>query len=467
MTPQFQRGSLKWGLDAIANYLGEKPQDTYFINEYCVDGKSFPDLSEPSDWVLGDTWASQYLLPLVRNQAKALTLPVPKKLEQYLSSIGLVGDSLNQQAVCQIDDITQRIYPQGSVVGQLKQSGKAIALKGKTIIPSFVTNDLEDLVTQKGAKTLVSSDQSIQFNSKAFLRNTSLGKWRMAPGVTINSLDEFEQKVSAFNTLRQQYQSKQFWAKFATAAGGGTVKLGDNASILARCQAFVANASSVFKSADKSLQGSFRPIVLECDMGAMPNINVEGNYGVQAVVGKKAITYIGTTRQVTSPDGEYESGATLSGKDLTKEGRLWSATQPVFQAYWEAGYRGYMGVDLLDIRDNGKEDTVILEANCRTTAATPLLAVTQTLNRKQSYGEILTLAIPFDSRKPEQSTERFFTMVGEELYRPKSKAGIIPFLIDCYPNSTGKSKARCILVGSDEDVTRSVARRAQQSLGLS
>ncbi len=469
--PKFEKGNLVDGLDSIERYLGLKEGSSAFLNEYCMSEASFPDLSEPSTWLLGDTWTSMYPLPLASKNAALLTLNVPQSLTWYLECLSIIPKGANIIEACKYEEITDRYYPNGSVIGQLnKGQNSASDLKDRTIIPSFVTSEMQKLAKNVGGETLLEPSASINFNSKSFLRKVSAEEgFSMPPGIIIEANDNTSDGISKFNKLGGDLNlsTKKAWLKFSTAAGGGTYPLNQivKDDIEEWVYNFTKDASRCYKteamseninSFDKMPAFMRRDLVLEFDINSLSNTEVIGNFGMQAVIGDDGVTYIGSTKQLTE-DGDYLGGETLLKEDKYIEEAMLPEAKKVFEAYWKLGYRGVMGVDALMTKRDDNLKAYVLEANCRITAATPLLGVVQKLQvaegRDDICGRLSTFTMSVKNQSTEGSMRDIFNALGDDLYKSGAKSGIVPFMADVFPcrDDMSKTKVRCVVIGETPD----------------
>jgi len=480
----FKKGNLTKGLDGIEEYLGFDEGQTVFLNEYCIPSANFPDLSEPGDWVLGDTWSSLYPMPLAAKKSGLLAIAVPQALTWYLEKIGLIPQNANIIEATDFQSISQRYYPQGSAIGQIKAQTAREDLSGKIIIPSFVTTDSEICAQNNNSRTLIPPSMSIVFNSKSFLRKVSKEfDYTVSPGVIIQDGLNLDKAIEKISNIQNQAgtSSPKVWLKFATAAGGGTVPIENLTQDAVKdwTLEFLRDASTgyldqpLLKTTGNydDLSSTFkRDLVLEVDLNAIPNITVLGNYGLQAVIGDEQIVYLGATEQITE-DGDYIGGQTLSTQEaISIDKRMLPEVRKVFEAYWEKGYRGVMGVDALLTKQNEKYKTYILEANCRMTAATPLLAVVQKLQGKTSMenliGRLVTFPVTTTKQDPEETMQDIFNQIGSDLYAPNKKSGVVPFIADVFPGrkDPSQTKVRCVVIDESAEALSDIQMRTSKRL---
>ncbi len=488
--PNYKYGDLLQGLDGIEKYLGLKAGQAVFLNEYCISSESFPDLSEPGDWVLDDTWSSMYPLPLAGKTSSLLALFVPPSLSDYLVRLELISKNANIIETQLDGNIRDRYYPNGSVIGQLQETVSDQInnkLRGKTFIPSFVTRDIEQYALSSNGKTLIPRSASIDFNSKSFLRRKSMEEgFPMAPGIIIEPSEGITSALERLNdvsSINNFPEGLPVWLKFSTAAGGGTLLLDKISSdaIETWVYDFIKNASNGYKTQIieddvKTFQNIppslHRDLVLEFDINSLPDTKILENFGFQAIVGDQDITYLGATKQMTK-DGEYIGGETLSyNEDQYLREQILPEILPVFKSYWQEGYRGIMGIDAVVAKQKRGCKVYILEANCRMTAATPLLGITQKLkaltNTENLCGRLSTFEIPIQNQQGNEAMKDIFTVLDKNLYGTKYQTGILPFMADVFPHRQNirTAKVRCVLVGEDSKEVSVLEKNISQTLKL-
>lgn len=465
MEVEIKLGSLAGDLDGLSRAIGIPPQSAIYLNEYCIDGHRFPDLAEPSSWVRADVWSSLYPLSLAGKTSTLLTLAVPDVIDSYLEDIGFIPEEARIFQACQGRDISRRFYPEGSIVGRLLNDPETASpiLKGKTIVASFVTEDLVDLAGAHDAHLLIRPEECIKFNSKSYMRETAenLGL-ALAPGVIISPDQSVETGLEAF-LKSLDHAEKGLWLKLATAGGGGTKRLAENRieAINEVLMPFLRDAASAVLS-DHDLQafdGRYedlampfkRDLVLEQDLSLQNDLEVIGNFGFQAIIGHNAITYVGAAKQIIE-DGVYAGGESIaSDEDKTLEQACLPDIFKVFRAYQLDGYRGFMGVDALIADQSGSITPYILEANCRVTGATPLIAAAHKLSRQQNgqdvFARLCTVSIPVHGGIGASESEHIFSSLEDDLYKQDMTSGIVPLMMDVFPDRSNMEVARlrCVI----------------------
>lgn len=469
-----KRGSLANGLDAIENYLGLNSGQAAFINEFYNSIGSFPDLSEPTDWVLGDTSACLAPIVMAGRMASLVTLSCPKTLVDYLSANGILPYDPNIISVCNpTEQLSTRLFPEGSVVYQMQENinGLSSALCGKVFVPSFVTPEILAAANTVNGTVLNTVQDSINFNSKSYLRRIAEKEGiNMPVGLIIEPNEPIESGVLRFRDMAARNNLPVFpaWLKFPSVAGGGTTPLPNGPDM-----DFI---KSMFVEFIKSANGSYsnpplartvttysdipqlmvRDFVLEFDIAARGDVKILGNYCFQGVIGAYGSTYVGTAGQVTE-NGNYVGGYTLSKDEEEFLEPLLPDIFKVFESFQRRGYRGFIGVDAL-ITETGdrKVKPYILEANCRMNGSTPLLGLVQKLEFMRGcslYGETMTVPVPAEGGCPEKVMTGildFFNNAGL-LYKTGKDNGIIPLMPDVYPKRPDPNIAqtRCAIVGEN------------------
>lgn len=466
-----KRGSLENGLDAIENYLGLKNGEAAFINEFYSSAKNFPDLAEPTDWVLGDAAAGLAPVVMAGENAALLTLSCPKSLIDYLSANNIIPPDANVISICDPGTLPSRLFPEGAMVSRMQENvGNLLpALSGKIFVPSFVSPDMIAFADTVGGRVLTTVQNSIDFNSKSYLRRIAEKEgFPMPVGLIIFPDETLESGIQRFQDMAVQRQLPltPAWLKFPSVAGGGTIPLPNGPDVECIRSKFLdfiksANGSyspppipSALATYDDIPKSMLRDLVLEFDIAARGDVRILGNYCVQAVIGETGVTYVGTTGQVTE-DGSYMGGYTLSATEKDRIETILPNIFDVYESFQIRGYRGYIGVDALVVETTGGDiKAYILEANCRMNGSTPLLSLMQKLEATKGcsmYGESLTVDVPVTDGPSDDVMSgilQFFNAAGL-LYQRSSMCGIIPFMPDVYPGRGNSSVAptRCALIG--------------------
>lgn len=475
-----KRGSLENGLDAIEQYLGLASGQAAFINEFYSSRENFPDLAEPTDWVLGDTSACLAPVVMAGQNAALLTLSCPRNLVEYLSSIDLIPQTANIISVCNPGDVTTRLFPDDSIISKLQQNmnNTSSILQGKTFIPSFGSPEATAFAAKVDGQVLNTTNQSIDFNSKSYMRQISdVEGFNMPVGLIITPDETLESGIIRFKQMATQkgLPLSPAWLKFPSVAGGGTIPLPNGPSIDAIQSSFlkfiqsanggyteppISKPPTSYEDIPKSM---LRDIVLEFDVAARGDVKILGNYCFQAVIGERGVTYVGTTGQVTE-DGNYLGGYTLSQNEKDLIENVLPDIFKVFESFQKRGYRGVMGVDaLVTTSTQGEIKPYILEANCRMNGSTPLLGLVQkleTIKGRNMYGESVTIPVPVNDGTPDivmGSILKYFNDAGL-LYQKDKNTGIVPFMPDVYcrrPDSK-ISSTRCAIIGTNCDDVQTV-----------
>lgn len=486
-----ERGSLANGLDAIEEYLGLSMGQTVFINEFYSSRETFPDLAEPTDWVMGDT--SACLAPVVMSgqNAALLTLSCPRNFIEYLSANDLIPQNANIISICSPDDVTTRLFPEGAIISKLQKNidNCASILQGKTFVPSFGSPEATNCAESFSGTVLMTPRQSIAFNSKAYMRRVgNVEGFNMPVGLIVTPEETLEDGLSRFQQMAEQQglPLSPAWLKFPTVAGGGTVPLPNGPSIDAIQSSFLQFMQSAnggytkqpietpLISYDDIPQSMLRDIVLEFDVAARGDITILGNYCFQAIIGDRGVTYVGTTGQITK-DGNYMGGYTLSQDEKDLIENVLPDIFKVYESFQKRGYRGVMGVDaLLTTSSQGEIKPYILEANCRMNGSTPLLGLVQKLEKlkgRDMYAESVTIPVPVNDGTPDRVMAcilNYFNDAGL-LYQKNKSTGIIPFMPDVYPLRTDPhiSPTRCAMIGTNyNDVQQLKNNLANLARGL-
>ncbi len=480
-----KRGSLENGLDAIEQYLGIPSGQAAFINEFYSSRENFPDLAEPTDWVLGDTSACLAPVVMAGQNAALLTLFCPRNLVEYLSSNDLIPRNANIISVCNPDDVTTRLFPDGSIISKLQQNinNTSSILLGKTFVPSFGSPEATSFAGTVDGQVLNTTMQSIEFNSKSYMRRISNAEgFNMPTGLIITPDETLESGIIRFKQMATQKDLplSPAWLKFPSVAGGGTIPLPNGPSIdviQSSFLKFIQSANGGYTEPPMSKpptsyedipKSMLRDIVLEFDVAARGDVKILGNYCFQAVIGERGVTYVGTTGQVTE-GGNYMGGYTLSKDEKDLIENVLPDIFKVFESFQQRGYRGVMGVDaLVTTSTQGEIKPYILEANCRMNGSTPLLGLVQKLEKlkgRNMYGESVTIPVPLNDGTPDivmGGILRYFNDAGL-LYQRDKYTGIIPFMPDVYSGRQDPeiSSTRCAIIGTSYNDVQAVKKLSQ------
>lgn len=481
------KGNLLNGLDSMEAALGLQPGQATFINEYYASPSLFPDLAEPADWVKGDMAATLSPVVMAGKSAKLLTLTCPAALLSYLSAAELISAKPNIIMVTNENDLTERRFPDAAIINFLNDRKDQFndVLSGQTLVPSFSTPEAISCAKAFNGAVLLTPQQSIDFNSKAYLRKVCEEEGiSMPPGIILPADEPLEDSVQRFldKAKKEGLPTAPAWLKLPSVAGGGTIPLvkGPNLEEMEeKIVSFMHDASSSYtnnplpagvNSFNNIPTSMKREMVMEYHLNALSGFTILDNFCCQAVIGNDGVTYMGTTGQVTE-DGDYVGGKTLTKEDENLLKEVMPEIEKVFVAYQKRGYRGYIGVDALVASCDGKVMPFILETNCRMNASTPLLSIVQKVSKLKDvpyYGESVTFPVSVTDGSTEtvmQGILNYFNKAGL-LYEKGKNEGVIPFMPDVFPGRANpeQAKVRCAIVGETVESVRNLRSKIDARL---
>jgi type IV secretory pathway protease TraF len=431
------RGSLEDGLDNIAEYLGLKPDNTLFlhttvVNDIKVSRKLF---YKP---VFAHSEILSYSSRRTANNATGSCLYVNPGLYEYFNVSG-ISPSGN---ILKINNIpNKKKYPYLSVSAHFKEQilenpDLINRFKGFTIVSSFLSQDDIEIAKLLNGKLIMNPEKQSIFNSKYHFRKMSdeYG-FAMPPGISFLGINGLDPAVEALkNKLRKlaTIDNTKFWIKFESQTSGeGSLtidKLDEGSIDIVRKH--ILDFSKSIQVDEEEIKSSL-PLVLELDVSSIPDEKEFANIGVQAVLGKDGITLLGATSQI-SKDGKYIGSAvdeTL--KELVKYAE--DTSIPAFATMQEKGYRGYMTIDVLLVKNihTGEIKGYNIDPNARFTAGTPLLSILHHSIKKSGkklYGFSYSNAV----RSGNDVFDRIKDYAGEYLYMGPSSdyEGIVPLVLN-------------------------------------
>jgi hypothetical protein len=431
------RGSLEDGLDNIAEYLGLDPGNTLFLHTTVVnDNRVSRKLAYKPSFAHSEILS--YSSKRVENQARGACLYVNSGLLEYFDDTG-ISPSSNTIKINTVPDVDK--YPYLSVSAHfkdhlLRNPVLVASLNGYTIVTSFLSQDDVEIAELLGGRLIMDPSRQSDFNSKYHFRR--MGEeygFSIPPGISFKGLENLEENVV---TLKDRLaclgttNSAGIWLKFESQTSGeGSMRidgLNNNSVNILRNHIFEFSKSI---EVDKEETNQFLPLVLELDVSSIPMEREIANIGVQAVIGEGGITLVGATSQI-SKNGKY-IGSTVN---RTTEYLLEYAEQtavPAFAAMHSEGYRGYMTIDVLLVKNDGTGEIkgYNIDPNARFTAGTPLLSLLQhsmKLSGRKLYGFSYSNAV----RADEDVFDRIKDYSGKFLYRGASSnfMGIIPIVLN-------------------------------------
>ena len=434
---KISRGSLEDGLDNIAEYLGLDPGNTLFLHTTVVnDNRISRKLAYKPSFAHSEILS--YSSKRFVNPALGTCLYVNKGLLEYFNVSG-ISPSCNVIKINTVPDGEK--YPYLSVSAHfkehlLKKPHLVEQLKGSTIITSFLSEDDVEIAELLRGKLIMDPSKQSVFNSKYhFRRMSDEYGFSIPPGICFKGLKNLEESIYALkNKLAGFCTSNQpgIWLKFESQTSGeGSMKIEclDARSVKTLRKHIVEFSKSI--NVEEEEVNNFLPLVLELDVSGIPRQHEIANIGVQAVIGENGVTLVGATSQI-SMNGKYIGSAV----NKTTEYLLQYAEQtavPAFTAMYREGYRGYMTIDVLLVKNDstGEIKGYNIDPNARFTAGTPLLSLLHH-SRKSSGRKLYGFSYSNAVRAGEDVFERIKSYAGESLYKGHASdfEGIIPIVLN-------------------------------------
>jgi hypothetical protein len=431
------KGSLENGLDNIAEYMGLDPVNTLFLHTTVVnDNNVSRKLSYKPTFAHSEILS--YSPRRVHGNATGSCLYVNKGLLEYFNTSG-ISPTGNIMKINTVPSTNK--YPYLSVSGHfkehlLKNPNLVKRFKGFTIVTSFLSQDDIEIAKLIEGKLIMDPSKQSAFNSKYHFRK--MGDeygFSIPPGISFKGLMNLEGSIATLKNIIKNLGITSIpgiWVKFESQTSGeGSLKIdGINENSFRILKKHIIKFSESIKVNEEEMN-SYLPLVLELDVSSIPKEREIANIGVQAVIGNEGVTLVGATSQI-SENGKY-IGSTVN---RTMEYLLQYAEEtsiPAFVANHSKGYRGYMTIDVLLVKNEvtGEIKGYNIDPNARFTAGTPLLSLlhhSMKLSGRKLYGFSYSNAV----RSGEDVFERIKAYAGEFLYLGSSSnyEGIIPVLLN-------------------------------------
>lgn len=364
-------------------------------------------------------------------------------------------------------------YPMHSIPAQMVRRAQEEApfgdfFRGKIYCAWLPNVDVQRTANELGARTLISAENMLRFNSKVdFVSNAYAGQYNVAPHAVATHWELLEERMGDVATMAQNLgidsDDTRYWIKFDhMSSGRGVLSHNPRKSSFHSVQTWIGNTLEHWGRTRRD----FMPVVIDIDIGALPDVKrIRANLNVQGVIGMSGPFLTGVTLQNVSSMGKYQGGALpLSDEEklCALEAQKWA--WPVFRRAHDAGYRGYVGVDLIlcEGRD-GRMRGYNLEMNARLNGSTFLLAVAQRVGRDAGLCEH---ALGFDlitsTFGPFSDFEAFHKTFHDVLYRGARSeyTGIVPLIM--MTNTFGAiCRAKLIFVAPDPKRLQNLKQRYQ------
>lgn len=470
---KWTRGNLANGFASYAEHLGLQPVDAVFINSLVVDPKGATWRMTATDDLEGVSTA--YTLAMSGPQSVALHFPLTRKQQEYVTSYLSEGGTLKA-----IEPIAEgRRYPEASIITALLSTAETPAtqdlLKGKVIINSYVTEEVEALAAKTGAKTLMDNQTFLKFVGKEYLHQTAAEEgFDAPPGVVIMSPQDAFAKAEEFRKLIEQKgmdpEATKVWIKPTSLSGGQGVISKDAATPVSVAEAFTEiakayqdcgfytdNAAKIdpadpFKGIER-----FMPIVMEVDVGKLPGVVGKiDDVGVKAIIGDAGVVHVENT-VLSTQNGHYMGSRLPQAEDERVVHPTEVAADKLMQRMHKDGYRGYISVNAIVVENtDGSVSAYMNDINTRLSGASPLLGLAHKAQQhlgQRPHAFSKGVKIPL----PEGCTDAFEAVtahLGDKLYKGAETGytGIVPAVMDVPPGAGHISFRAVVIAKTPEEM---------------
>lgn len=471
--PEIKHATIAEGIEDVALLLGLNPSETIFIHSTNIPPNDGIErlIGHPSPFD-----HSQPLCYLPRskkgNSAKAIILFNNKDLLSYFDEVGL-APSCNYYNL----DIIPQTFSLSSLSVQsnlLKSANKNVEdiltqIKNKNVVSSYLSDLDTKLSNHINGHLLMTPEKQIPFNSKNKMREfADKYNFKTPLGVEINSAEVFDEKLLQLKTIINEndidINTVKLWCKLeAQSSGSGTVQLnGLNETEITRLKESIisyANDCNLYNNSqtEKTIynMSHFTSLVVEVDVESIYGNKVVSNIGVEAVISDKGIYIIGSVRQITN-SGQYTGtfgrylGSRIDEETIKYKDYAEEAALPVFNYFWNEGYRGFVTIDVLVVRNGNHIIGYNIDPNARFSGGTMLLSIVQyaaKMTGKTFYGLTYFVVVP----KENEVFKLISEFAGGNLYlgAKSSYKGVIPFIINDFIG-TKKCNAQIAVISDDK-----------------
>ena len=356
---------------------------------------------------------------------------------------------LNKDNVLKVYNGKKLEYPYNSVSTMLKRALKEDEtlrkkIEGYTIVSSYLSDEDVESAKLINGKTLMNPKEQIKFNSKYYFRKLGKQKkYEIAPGLEFTGLNEFD-----IESLRENYPKCNIWIKLESQSGGTGNLLFNNISELD--DEYIK--SEIEKLASKIYEKEYidkeMHYIAEIDINSLPNHKIIENIGVNAVITPNKITIIGGTSQTTKR-GKY-IGSCVSENTYKYLPVAEETAAKAFKEIGEAGYYGFMTIDVLIVKENNHIKAYNIDPNARFSAGTMLLKnihYADEKNNTKTYGISYANLIYSEAGN---TLNRIKKAASDIMYNHTTGYGIIPTLVsDLNPIEKNKYFLKSILIEKD------------------
>lgn len=414
------------GLDDIARYLGLNPAKTLFMHSTSFDNSKSKYISRRA--INKGRMLYAEILSYVSALHGGSKAGICYYNDDFLDFCNNVG-FFDRSNILKLYDGRELDYPYNSVSVMLNKKVKEDesfrkSLDGYTLVSSYLSYEDVETAELINGKVLMSPEKQAKFNSKYFFRKLGKDKgFEIAPGLEFAGLKSFN-----IEKIREEYPSSSIWVKLASQSGGSGNLFFDNIDNITDeviCDEIFKIASKIY---DKEYIEIEMPYIVEVDLGSLPDSVVIENIGVNGVITPDRITILGGTSQ-TVDKGKYIGSCvhenTYKYLDVAQR-----AAAKAFEAISEAGYYGFMTIDVLVVLNNGELKAYNIDPNARFSAGTMLLKnihYADMKNGSRSYGISYTNLL---YSKDRNMLDKFKAAANDIVYDKDTGYGIVPVLIN-------------------------------------
>lgn len=470
---KWTRGNLANGFASYAEHLGLQPAEAVFINSLVVDPKGATWRMTATDDLEGVSTA--YTLAMSGPQSVALHFPLTRAQQQYVSTYLTEGGTL--KAIAPVGE--GRRYPEASIVTALLSTAETPEtqdlLKGKVIVNSYVTEEVEALAARTGAKVLMDNPTFLQFVGKEYLHKTAGEEgFDAPPGVVIEDPSDVFAKAGKFRALLLKKgmdpEATKVWIKPTSLSGGQGViskpdaspdslmdAFGQIAKAYQDCGFYADNKAAIDpQDPFKGIQ-RFMPIVMEVDVGSLPGVVRKiDDVGVKAIIGDKGVVHVENT-VLSTQNGHYMGSRLPQEADAHVVTPTEIAADKLMQRMHKDGYRGYISVNAIAVENqDGSVTAYMNDINTRLSGASPLLGLAHKAQQhlgQRPHAFSKGCKIPL----PEGCTDAFEAVtehLGQNLYKGAESGytGIVPAVVDVPPGAGHISFRAVVIAKTEQDM---------------
>lgn len=431
-------GKIANGFGDILKYMRLNPSDVVCSTSIAIsenDPQILNGLFCNQNYTYG---RHQNAISLTRGQSKTVVFKSDNEMLEYLYKYSIITENIYQLPETEAEALEN--FHDNSIDSRLLyyySNSKDLSFLDKKIIYSeFASSKSQELAKITNGKTILNPQQSLCFNSKAYIRENDSDKkynYNLSPFVLINSIDEIDIKIKKFcekvNNLGICSEQTKIWLKQTTSLGG-------DASF--SCN-FVNEDLQKIKDYILSYNKNiiFKPFLLDIDVYSLPNNKmILSNGYVQPVIYysnfiicEDKIVNLDAEIQISDEFGASRGSLSLSNDDKKYSGVAHEASISVAKKLFEDGYIGFANVDIAIVENKNSFVAYVLETNCRTSGTTPHLSVknfVENLSNKEKFHVVQKIDFLNSRLSFSESTK----LLGDMLYKgmDSSYKGYVPLI---------------------------------------